>query len=444
VTGIASISGLVSGLDTASIISQLMQLEAVPQTQLKMQVAGQQAEVVALQSLNAKTAALATKAATLAKSDTWAAVTGTSSNSSFSVTATSTAQPASFSVKVLSVALTHQLGFAGTPALTDHVTGATNNVLFTAPGASSAVTLTTDGTLQGLVTALNDPANNTGVHATAITGAGGYQLLVESNATGANQSFTLTAEDGSALLGGPTVRAGTDATLDMGAGITATSRTNTFTNLVPGVTISLASSTAVGATGTIDVKHDVSSVSNSVSDLVTSLNAILSEIDKDTAYDPTTKASGILGNDSVVRDLRNTLVDTVFPPDGTSLASLGITTTRDGMLAFDSSAFATAYAADPAGTEAKFTTAANGFAERVHTVADAASRSNDGLLTAAITGRQADITQLQGSIADWDTRLALRQESLQRQFTAMETALSQMNSQGNWLAGQIKSLSSGS
>jgi flagellar hook-associated protein 2 len=40
--------------------------------------------------------------------------------------------------------------------------------------------------------------------------------------------------------------------------------------------------------------------------------------------------------------------------------------------------------------------------------------------------------------------LALKQESLQRQFTALETALSQMNSQSNWLSGQLKSLSSGS
>jgi flagellar hook-associated protein 2 len=47
---------------------------------------------------------------------------------------------------------------------------------------------------------------------------------------------------------------------------------------------------------------------------------------------------------------------------------------------------------------------------------------------------------MQDSIADWDTRLALRQQSLTQQFTAMETALSQLNSQSSWLNGQINAL----
>jgi flagellar hook-associated protein 2 len=441
----ASISGLVSGLDTATIISQLMQLEAVPQTRLKTQVVSAQSEVTALRALNTKTALLAGKAATLATDTTWAAVSATSSNQSVTVTAATDAQPATFSVTVTSVARTHQLGFATAAALTDQVTGASNTVLLDRLDGSAAVPLDTgDGTLQGLVNAINDPANATGLRATAINTASGYRLLVESTATGASQDFTITAGDGSALLGGATVRAGTDAALDLGLGITATSTTNTFAGLVPGVTLTLAPDTAVGAKSTVGVTRNVSTLSASVADLVTSLNDVLSEIDTDTAYDSTTKTGGVLGADAMPRNLRSTLLNTVFPTDGTSLAQVGISTTRDGKLVFDSAKFAAAYAADPAGTEAKFTTASNGFAERVHQAAETASRSSDGLITAAITGRQAGISRLQGSIADWDTRLALRQESLQRQFTAMETALNQMNSQSSWLSSQIKSLSSGS
>ena len=55
----ASIGGLVSGLDTATIISQLMQLEAQPRTQLQSRVSSNQRELSALQTFNSKLAAIA-------------------------------------------------------------------------------------------------------------------------------------------------------------------------------------------------------------------------------------------------------------------------------------------------------------------------------------------------------------------------------------------------
>ncbi|MFC7504863.1 flagellar cap protein FliD N-terminal domain-containing protein, partial [Nocardioides sp. GCM10030258] len=58
----SSIGGLASGLDTASIISQLMALEALPQTKLKTQVTAEQSKVTALQKLNTALQALGTSA----------------------------------------------------------------------------------------------------------------------------------------------------------------------------------------------------------------------------------------------------------------------------------------------------------------------------------------------------------------------------------------------
>ncbi len=73
-------------------------------------------------------------------------------------------------------------------------------------------------------------------------------------------------------------------------------------------------------------------------------------------------------------------------------------------------------------------------------MAGAASDKVDGTITTAITGRTGSIGRLNDSIEAWDLRLELRRTALTRQFTALETALSQMNSQSNWLAGQINSL----
>lgn len=449
----ASISGLSSGLDTAGLISQFMQLEAVPQTRLKARVESEQKVVSALQTLNTKAALVGSKAASLAKPATWDAVSASVSStgstpSGVGVTADSaTARPGRFSVTVTAVARTHQLGFASAAALTDVVTGSSTKVTIDRFDGTPVQLDTGDGTLKGLVAAINDPANATGLRATPVKSADGYRLIVESAATGAASDFTLTAEDGSALLGGATVRAGQDARIDLGSGIVATSTTNTFADLTPGVTVTLSDDAAVGSTSTVTVKEDVSKISTAISDLVASVNSLLTELDTQTASNPTAGTSGALAGDSMARNLRTSVLSSLFSSVGSStLAKVGIQSDRSGKVSFDSNAFAAAYAKDPAGTEALFTTAAtpeqNGFAARLEKVAKAASDSTNGTITTSIASRRSGVERLQDGIEAWDVRLAQRKETLSRQFTALETALNQMNSQSNWLAGQLSQLPS--
>ena len=83
-----AVDGLVSGLQTTSLINSLMTAESQPQVLLKAKVTSTQSTITALQGLNAQVAALAT-AATSAKSAT--------SLSLFTATSSSTAAPASSS-----------------------------------------------------------------------------------------------------------------------------------------------------------------------------------------------------------------------------------------------------------------------------------------------------------------------------------------------------------
>ena len=64
-----------------------------------------------------------------------------------------------------------------------------------------------------------------------------------------------------------------------------------------------------------------------------------------------------------------------------------------------------------------------------------------GTLTAAINGRSSEIDDLNDQIEVWDRRLADRQAQLKKQFADMETALSSMKQQSNWLASQVSTLS---
>lgn len=439
----ASISGLSSGLDTATIINQLMQLEAAPQTRLKTRVTSEQSMISTLQTINTKTALLAGKADALAKPAAWDVVKAGSSHSAVSVSATAAAGKVNLTATVTGVAVAHQLGFAQAVGPTDQVTGAGSTVVRLDRFDGSPVEIDSgDGTLTGLVAAINSSTNDTGLRASTVqVGDQTYRLIVESAATGAASDFDLTARDGSPLLGGTTVRAGTDASIDFGVGVTATSASNTFTDVLPGVTLTLGAAATVGTVSTISVERDTASISASVKGLVDSVNALLSDIDAQSAYNSSTNKAGALTGNSTVRSLRTELLDAVYPADGSSMAALGIQVTRQGKLEFDPTAFAQAYAADPVGVAERFTTTGNGFAARVGAVAGAASDSTEGTLSTAISGRQSGVQRMETSIEEWDRRLELRRITLERTFTSLETALNQMTSQSSWLSSQLSSLS---
>lgn len=435
----ASISGLGSGLDTASIIEQFMQLEAVPQARLKNRQTSEKAVVTALQALNTKLAALATKAGDLGKVAAWNTVTASSSEAKVAVTATSSAGPGAFAVRVDQTAATHRLELASTVGMTAAGTVPTSVRLDRLDG-STPVDLTTDGTLAGLVNAINAPANATGLRATAVkVGTDQYRLVVESADSGAAQDFSLAGTDGSTLLGGATVRAGRDAQVRIGDTIVATSTSNTFTDLVPGVSLTIAADTAVGTTSQVALTRDAAKAATTLKGLVDGVNAALGDIDTQTRPGAT-GVRGPLTGDGTVIAVRDRLVASVFPGDGTTLADLGIQTDRYGKLVFDEAAFTKAYADDPTAVQTRLTAAGTGFVTRLQSAAKGASSTVDGTLTTAITGRNDAIKRLSDDIDDWDLRLELRRTALTRQFTALETALNQMNSQSSWLSGQISSL----
>jgi flagellar hook-associated protein 2 len=440
----SSISGLASGLDTAGIINQLMQLEAISQNRLKAQQSAQKSVLAALQSLNTDVASLATKAGDLAKATTWQTLKATSSSAAVTATAGSSATAASFTIGVTALAASAQTLYADKTALDANVVTGTVT-LSGADGKTHAIT-TAGSTLADLAKGINDA--KAGVTATTVqTAPGVYQLQLTADATGAGTTdISLT---GVSLTVASSTR-GQDAAISIGdLGLTATSKSNTFADITPGVTLTLAAGAKAGDTATITVAQDATGVKAGVKALVDQVNALLTKIDTQSANATGGTTAGVLSGDATVRSLRSALLNTVFGATGTtSMASVGIQTDRYGKLVFDEAAFDKAYAADPAAVASQFTTGSttttptvpDGWAARLQTAARNASSSTTGTITTAITGRQSSIDRLGDDIDAWDMRLELRRTSLTRQFTALETALSSMQSQGNWLAGQLASL----
>ncbi|MDA8062414.1 MAG: flagellar filament capping protein FliD [Actinomycetota bacterium] len=222
----------------------------------------------------------------------------------------------------------------------------------------AALVSTLGGSLGGVVQAID--GSGLGVSASAVQlASGGYALEATSQATGTAGALTI---DPQAFASSPlgtmeTAGAAQDAIISVGGsgGPQVSSQTDTFSGLLPGVNVQVAS---VGsAPVTVTVSPDGSVVAPKVKALVDAANAVLSQISEDTAYDPTTKTAGPLNGQFGVSELANQVLAVVGQALGESSLGSGATAAgiglgSNGTLSFDSSAFSAAYDANPSAVSA--------------------------------------------------------------------------------------------
>lgn len=348
-TGVSQITGLVSGLDTSSIITQLMQLAAQPQTQLKNQVTADQAIITALQGVATNVSAFQTAAEALRNADGWNVTSAASSDSTVVATAAAGASPGSVTFDV------HQIARTQSTLTTDTYAGitaaaASGPLTVTHPDGTSATIQVGDGSLQSVVAAINSA--NAGVRAAAVqVGPSTYRLQLQAAATGAAGAFTLTGLTSTL----DTVATAQDAQLYMGGSstYTVTSASNTISGLLPGVTVSVTHP-ATNVTVSVDTDHN--GLADKVQAMVTAANKALTGIAQATAFDPSHAKSSTLTGNSTVRDVATQVLSAVSTGiAGRSLATVGLSVTKDGQVSFDRDKFLAAYAADPRATQSAFT-----------------------------------------------------------------------------------------
>jgi flagellar hook-associated protein 2 len=423
-----NIAGLSSGIDTASLISQLMTVAARPQTALKTQLTGLQSVVTAYQDINTKLAAVKTAASALAGADAWAATTATSSDKSVVATGSTaavTGSSSTFTVNKVAKAQVSTIAIADPANAANQAAGI--DILDAVGTVTHHIDLTS-GSAAGVAAAIN--SQKAGVRAAVITTDTGTILQLTSTATGEANAFGVSGLTGVAK----TMTAAQNAKITVGdpatGGYTVTSASNTFANAIPGVTFTVS---AEVPDVTIAVTADSTSISNAVKSLVTAVNTALSTIATDTAQ------GSVLSGDRLVSGITQQLLGIVSSgSSGQSFATAGVSLTATGALTFDAAAFASAYASDPAGLQAMVGTT---LAANYSTMADEISNSTTGSLTRVIkddTDQQSTLTR---SIAAWDIKLADQKSLLQTRYAAMEASLSKLKSQSAYLTSVFDAMS---
>ena len=229
-----------------------------------------------------------------------------------------------------------------------------------AVGSITATNVSTgNGSLADIVTNIN--AAGVGVTASAVqTGTNQYLLQLSSSTTGTASALSLdTNAFASSSLGTLSVAsAGKNAEILVGGtgGYAFQSQTNTVTGLLPGLTVNLL--TASASPVTVTVAPDASAASTAVQNLVSDANTVLSDIQTNAGYNAQTKTAGPLMGSAVLESVTNEIQSIFASISGSSsfgnAKNIGVTL-NNGQVQFDQSAFANAYAANPAQVAAVFT-----------------------------------------------------------------------------------------
>jgi len=460
-----SVGGLMSGLDTDSIIEQLVQLERRPILQLQQREAGYQLKLSTYGSLAGSLAGLQAAVKGLNQTDDFAKFNSTSSETDiFTVSAGSDAVPGSYSITVHSLAQAHKLtssGFGETDAVGE-------GTLTIQVGSGDAITIdVTDGdTIQDVADAIN--AEKGDVAAGLIYDGSDYYLQLTAAETGEANVIQITVDDTGdgndtdtnglsrlAFEKGVTenlieYQTAADATIDVD-GITGIKRaSNTVDDVISGVTINLVTAHGNPATDStrLTIGRDTTTIISAVDTFISAYNTVAGFLNANQGYNEDSGAGGPLLGDTTARLVQrrlSTILNTTFSGMDTisRLSNLGISRDDDGNLERDTSTLTELMDTDFDGIVQFFTqttTGEEGFAVRMFDELDAMSDSTNGTITARQEGIQRSIDDIQKSVERMEMRIRATESRMRAQFNALELLLSEYQTTGNFLTQQIDSL----
>jgi flagellar hook-associated protein 2 len=458
-----NISGIASGIDTNSLVSQLMQIERQPQVRLQNQQTVEQARQQALRDVNTRLSNLQDAIAGLRDPGTWADRQTVDSSDPTHVTASRTGGAAAggYEISVTRLARAQQLtqGTAASAASAD-------GTLTIAVGSGTAVNvaLSAGDSLQTVADRVNGSSGSP-VYATVVNG----KLVLSARTTGAANTISVTGSS-AADFGFAESQSAQDASYSID-GVSKTSSSNTVTDGLAGVSFTLKGITSSPVSLTVGAPGpDAAAIQGKVQAFIDQYNSTIDFVQSKLTEKPVPNASnnadrakGVLYGDSGLQNLLANLRSAVATPVSgrpstlSMLSQVGVSTgaavgtgalNQDhiaGKLSLDASALTTALTNSFADTKALFTNSSGtgtslGMGQRLNALVDGMTNATTGILTTRISDEQSTIDGLKRRSDEMNVRLTAKEASLRMQYTAMETALAQAQSQGQYLSSQLARL----
>ncbi len=464
--------GLASGLDTGALVRSLMQLESRPLAVLERRRDQIKQGQESIRKFNTLVLDLRNAARDMDNRSTGldsesfgeeflSYKAGSGDEDVVTAEANSSAAPGTYRVHVESLAAVARRVSTSFLATTDVVGSGSFQIDF-GGAAPIALTLAAGTTLSQLRDAINsDPNNDNAVRADLFSDGTGYRLVVAGVSPGAANDVTITTS-----LTGPASEpfidtalgnSATDASLTF-LGLSVTRTSNDVSDLIPGVTLSLTGTHAVGEEVEIDVARDDDAIAAKAEKLVAAFNAIHAFV-KEQQGSPD-KPGGPLRGDSLLqtieRQVRRVLGTRVAFGDATGAdpepvwaSDIGIRFEKDGTLKLNAAALKQRLADDPqlvkrllSGVDPTDDEANDGVATAIaralYPILDTTPAAGLGdpklsFFQARANGISERLSGIEDQITRFETRLAKREEFLRRQFANLETLISGLQGQSNFL-----------
>lgn len=469
----ATISNLGVGMPGLSdLYDKLQAAEETKLTAIATQKTKYDAQITGYGKLQSALTTLQTAAAKLAKTDTWNSTSVSSTNTAFAATTSTNANVGEFTINVNKIAKGQVLTTApGTidsnTKLLGETTGSNRTITITQAGADSkplTVTLADgDTSLNGIAKAIN--AANGNVSASIVKADNGdYRLMLSSKTTGTDSDMTVTVTGDdtlNAVIGSAALKEqvqSQNAVVNVN-GIDIIRQSNTVTDALPGVTLTLKAPST--ADETLSVTRSTDDNKKAVTEWVTAYNALQSTITSLTKYEPPAtgataqnSSNGALMGDSTIRgvqsDLR-ALLTNVQTGSYAIMAQLGIT--QDplkgadgtfGNLKIDDKKLTQALTVNPAGVQAYFVGdgKTTGFATQMNnTLTEMLSTSvgKEGVIQNAKDGINASLKTIAKRYDAMELSIEATMARYKKQFSDLDSLVTKFNSTASYLTSQFSS-----
>lgn len=353
-----SISLNLTGLDTDSIIQQMMAIEKQPLLKLQNKQIVLAKRKQAWDAIKTRMGSVSTRLASLVNMSTFTQKTATSSASSVaSVTASSSAIQGVYDLRVSSLASSQVVASKIWDTAPDSALGVSGNVSLN----GKPITLSATDSLSAIAAKINATADIGAKASVLQTEPSKYQLILTSAASGTANQMTFEGDTaawqslGVLVDSGGTpeanqIQAATDAVFSVN-GVQFTRESNTISDAIPGLTFSLAqavdSGTGGGGRTTLTVGSDDQAVVECVKQFIVDYNTLIDTIKSYNSYDADSRVAGTLFGEPLLQRLLSAIREVIFDrvaggSEGyQSISSVGISTgafgsySKDGKLSLD-------------------------------------------------------------------------------------------------------------
>lgn len=226
-------------------------------------------------------------------------------------------------------------------------------------------------------------------------------------------------------------------------GVTVIKSTNTITDAIRGVTLSLTKESADATT--VKVAADNSALSSALEAFVKAYNSTSGSLSELLAYDVKTGKAGALQGEGTVRSIQAQLrqaLQSITKGGGlSSLSEIGVSFQRDGTLQFSSDKLNTALS-DPTKNVKSLligTDGTSGIANKIDNLLSTFLDS-DGTLTARTDGLNSQVTLYEKRKAELEVRMSSIEARLRKQYNALDTLIASMNQTSSYLTQQLANL----